>query len=260
MRCWPGTPKKLRAEAPNFRLSLVHKRPMPRAAKAIAAGTSLEAWEVQRDGLEDLAPLLLDAHGRLRVVAAAELEGSTPQARLRSGVTHGIYGFVTQELVDWLSTFIAGRSAVEIGAGHGQLAAALGIPATDNRQQEEPAVRAHYAALGQPTVRYGDNVEKLDAMAAIAQHRPEVVVASWVTHVFRAERPEAAGSVSGVDEEAVIRNCEAYVLIGNTHVHRHKSIWSLPHELFTPPWLYSRAVNGSPDFITVWKRSGLSSP
>jgi len=116
----------------------------------IAAGTSLEAWEVERDELEDLAPLLLDAQGQLRVVAAADLERSTPQARLRFGVTHGIYGFLTQELVNWLDALIAGRSAIEIGAGHGQLAVALGIPATDNRQQDEPEVRAHYPPWASP--------------------------------------------------------------------------------------------------------------
>lgn len=230
---------------------------MPRAAKVIGAGTSLEAWDIDEQGQEDLTPLLLDAQGRLRVVGAAELERTTAQARLRFGVMHGIYGLLTHELVAWLAGFIGGRSAIEIGAGHGQLAAALGIPATDNRQQEEPAVRTHYAALGQPTVRYGDHVQKLDALAAIAHYRPQVVIASWVTHLFQPDRAEAGGSTSGVNEEAVIRACDAYVLIGNTHVHRNKSIWSLPHELMTPDWLYSRAVNGSPDFIAVWRRSNL---
>lgn len=211
---------------------------MPRAARVIGAGTSLEAWDIDEHGQEDLTPLLLNAQGHLKMVPAAELARSTAQARLRFGVTHGIYGLLTHELVAWLKAFIAGRPAIEIGAGHGQLAAALGIPATDNRQQEEPAVRAHYAALGQPTVRYGDHVQKLDAMEAIAEHQPHVVVASWVTHLFRPDCPEAGGSTSGVDEEAVIRACDAYVVIGNTHVHRHKSIWSLPHELLTPDWLY----------------------
>lgn len=221
---------------------------------SIAAGTSLEAWRLEGQ-VEDLTPLLLDQNGQLQVVGAAVLARSTPESRLRFGVTHGIYGLLTHELVNWLRVFIAGRSAIEIGAGTGQLAAALGIPATDNRQQEEPAIRAHYAALGQPTVRYGDHVEKLDALSAVARHRPQVVIASWVTHLFRPENPGAGGSTSGIDEEALIHACEAYVLIGNTHVHRHKSIWALPHELFTPPWLYSRAVNGSPDFIAIWQRS-----
>ncbi|RYF58276.1 MAG: hypothetical protein EOO27_13030 [Comamonadaceae bacterium] len=232
----------------------MRNRPNLSSARVIAAGSSLEAWQVDPRTAADLSPLLLDERGRLKAVPASELERTTAQARLRFGVTHGIYGFLTHELVVFLREFIAGRSAIEIGAGHGQLAAAIDIPATDNRQQEHPEVQAHYAALGQPTVRYGDHVQKLDALAAIEVHRPQVVIASWVTHLYRPESPDAGGSVSGVDEEALIRSCEAYVLIGNTHVHRNKSIWSLPHELMTPPWLYSRAINGTPDFIAIWRR------
>lgn len=229
----------------------------PRSPKVIAPGTPHEAWEIDPHDGENLAACLLDDQGQLRVVPAAQLASSSAQARLHFGVTHGIYGFVTLELVQHLQTIIAGRSAIEIGAGHGRLAAALGIPATDNRQQEEPALREYYAALGQPTVRYGDEVQKLDAAAAIAHHQPQVVVASWVTHRFLPDRPEAGGSTSGVDEEAVIQACETYIVIGNTHVHRHKPIWLLPHDLIKPPWLFSRAVNGSPDFIAVWERARM---
>lgn len=213
----------------------------------------MEAWKIDVSGLEDLAPLLMDEYGKLQAVPAQTLARTSPQARLRFGVMHGIYGFLTHELIDWLRAEIGGRSAIEIGAGHGEIAAALGIPATDNRQQEKPSVRAHYAARGQPTVRYGRHVEKLDAMQAIERYRPQVVLASWVTHRYRADQPAYGGSESGIDEEAVIQACDTYILIGNTHVHRHKSIWALPHQRWTPPWLFSRAINGSPDFIAVWR-------
>jgi hypothetical protein len=223
--------------------------------RVLAASTPLEAWVIDTADKTDLTPILLDKLGRLKVVPSALLQGTTREQRLRFGVIHGFYGFLTEELMNWLREFIDGRTAIEIGAGHGQLAAALGIPATDNRQQEQPDVRDYYRALGQPTVRYGDNVQRLEAMEAIDHHKPEVVVASWVTHRYSAARPRAGGSSSGIDEEAVIRSCDAYVLIGNSHVHRHKPIWSLPHELLTPPWLYSRAINGSPDFIAIWRRT-----
>ena len=111
-----------------------------------------------------------------------------------------------------------------------------------------------YRALGQPTVPYGDHVEKLDAAAALATYRPQVVIACWVTHRFEAHRPEAGGSVTGVDEAAIIAACEEYIVIGNERVHAGKPIWSLPHEKLTPPWLYSRAVNGSADFVAIWRQ------
>jgi hypothetical protein len=109
-----------------------------------------------------LSRRLLDDRGRLLVVQAREWETTTPEERLHFGVRHGFYGFPALELVDFLRTRIAGRSAIEIGAGPGVLAQALGIPATDNHQQEDQTIRA----LGQPTVPYGDHVQKLDAAAA----------------------------------------------------------------------------------------------
>lgn len=100
---------------------------------------TLQAWHIDPARTRDLAPRLLDAAGAPRVVPAAALANTTPEERLRFGVEHGIYAFPTEELVAFLRDLIGGRSAIEIGAGHGRLAAALGIPATDNRQREGPA-------------------------------------------------------------------------------------------------------------------------
>lgn len=205
--------------------------------------------------VRDISGLLLDEQGCLRVVPSRVLEGTKPQERLLFGVRHGLYGFPTEELCAFLQARIGGRRAIEIGSGHGVLAKALAIPATDNRQQEDEGIKAHYAALCQPTVPYGGHVEKLDAAAAVEKYRPEVVVACWVTHRFDPARRHAGGSATGVDEAAIVAACDEYIFVGNAHVHAHKPIWSLPHEKLTPPWLYSRAVNGSPDFIGIWRRS-----
>ncbi|PZP94151.1 MAG: hypothetical protein DI587_26315 [Variovorax paradoxus] len=205
--------------------------------------------------VRDIAPSLLDEHGTLCVVPASVLSATTAQERLVLGLRHGLYSYPTEELVAFLRERIGGRRAIEIGAGNGVLAKALGIPATDNRQQEEAEFRAYYAARDQATVQYGDHVEKIDAAAAVKKHQPQVVVASWVTHRYDPRRPRAGGSVTGVDEEDIIQSCEEYIFVGNEQVHEHKSIWSLPHEKLTPPWLYSRAVNGSPNFIAFWRRN-----
>lgn len=204
--------------------------------------------------VRDILGMLLDEQRCLRVVPARILEGTTPQERLLFGVRHGVYSFPTVDLCSFLRSHIRGRRAIEIGSGHGALARALAIPATDNRQQEDEGMKAHYAALRQPTVPYGEHVEKLDATAAVEKYRPDVVIGCWVTHRFDPGRPHAGGSTSGVDEAAIIAACDEYIFVGNEHVHAHKPIWSLPHEKLTPPWLYSRAVNGSRDFIGIWRR------
>lgn len=208
----------------------------------------------RQNPIRDIAPLLLDEKQRLKPVPASLLAQTTVLERASFGVRHGVYGLLTDELILWLQRFISGRSAIEIGAGHGRLAATLGIPATDNRQQEDPPLRAYYALLGQAVVRYGENVEKLAAEEAVKKYSPSVVVASWVTHRFDPSREASGGNAEGVREEFIVANCDAYVFIGNKQVHANKSIWSLKHDLITPPWLYSRAHNGSPDFIAVWSR------
>jgi hypothetical protein len=168
------------------------------------------------------------------------------------GTRHGLYGLPTEELVTWLKTVTGDRTAIEIGAGHGALAAAIGIPATDNRQQEEPAVVAYYAAIRQPAIQYGLDVEKLTAAEAVTKYRPQVVIASWVTHKYREDRHDAGGNMFGVVEEDIIDACETYIFIGNRKVHALKSIWTRPHRVIEPDWLFSRASNGSPDFIATW--------
>lgn len=205
--------------------------------------------------IRDLTPDILAAPGRPRILPASYYRTTTMDERAVFAHRHGIYGLPTVELIEWVKGVIGGRSAIEIGAGHGGLAAALGIPATDNRMQEHPLIRAHYAATRQPVVIYGDNVEPLDAQAAVAKYRPQVVVASWVTHVYSKDRDEAEGNMFGVDEDAILDAVDTYIFIGNTQVHAPKTIWSRPHKRHEPDWVYSRAVNGSPDFVAVWDKA-----
>lgn len=212
----------------------------------------MQAFVIDSTNLRDLAPDALASPGRPRIMPASYYRSTSASERAAFGVRNGIYGLPTQELVDWIHERLGDRSAIEIGAGHGALAAALDIPATDSRQQEDPAIAERLAAFNQPVVQYGAHVEKLDALAAIAKYQPQVVIASWVTHKYLPARHEAGGNQDGVDEEAVIAACDAYIFVGNTRVHAPKSIWSLPHTRIEPDWLFSRAYNGSPEFISVW--------
>ena len=114
--------------------------------------------------IRDLAPEALDSSGRLRVLPAAFWAQTTRDERALFGHRHGLYGFPTVELVEHLRELIGGRAAIEIGSGHGVLADALGIPATDSRQQEREPYRSAILAAGQPTVPYGPNVIDCHAM------------------------------------------------------------------------------------------------
>lgn len=190
--------------------------------------------------------------GRPRIMPADFYRCTSTNERALIGSRNALYNLPTIELVDWLKAEIGQRSAIEIGAAHGALAGALGIAATDNCMQADPAIAALYAATGQKVITYGPNVFRMAADEAIDYYKPQVVVASWVTHKWREERHEAGGNAVGVDEEAVIDAVESYIFIGNEQVHRNKSIWSRPHRIIYPDWLYSRAHNGSRDFIAVW--------
>jgi hypothetical protein len=188
------------------------------------------------------------------ILPASAYASTTAPERAFLGLRTGSYGFVTTELVDWLKTRIAGRHAIEIGSGNGALALALRIPATDSMMQDDPAIAGLYAKMGQPTVPYGENVRRINALDAVTHYKPKVVIANWVTHLYKPSRHNHGGNMWGVNEERIIKSCEEYIFIGNETVHAGKSIWKLPHEIIYPDWLYSRALNGSRNFISVWRR------
>ena len=213
----------------------------------------MKTFMIDTHGLRDLGKEALGPDGRLRVMPAAFWAGTTPEERGAFGVRNGLYSFPTVELVQRLREIINGRTTIEVGAGHGVLAQALGIVATDSYQQAMPKYRALYEAMQQPIVPYGPNVEKLDALAAISMHKPQVVIGCWVTHRYDPRRPFAGGNEAGFDEEWILDNCETYVVVGNTKVHEGKAIWSRPHVIEHPSYVVSRALNGSPDFIAVWQ-------
>lgn len=212
---------------------------------------------INPNSVRDIAPNVLDQDGQLKLLPASYWQSTSPVERLYFGVRHGLYCFPTVELIDWLRTYIGDRLAIEVGSGRGHLARALGITGTDNWLQARPDVAQFYASIGQPVVTYGEDVEKLDALEAAEKHKPDVIIAAWLTHKFDPLRAAAGGNEFGVDEADLIQNCDEYVFIGNAKVHAGKSIWALPHDIYYPEWLYSRAANGTPDFIAVWKKAKL---
>lgn len=198
---------------------------------------------------------MTDQNGILRLRPAAEYD-DIPLDSLRLWChLSARYGLPTAELVAWLREFIGDRKAIEIGSGAGDLAYHLGIPATDNRQQEWPDVAAHYRATRQPTISYPDWVRKYDAIDAVLALKPQIVIGSWVTHWINPNRPPppGGGNMYGVKEHALLALGVTYVVIGNLAVHQHKPILGMPHEEYRLPFLRSRAANRDLERVWVWR-------
>jgi len=167
---------------------------------------------------------------------------------------HARYGLPTHELVEFLQRYIGTRRTIEIGAGHGDLAYHLNIPATDNWSQTFPDVKLFYALTRQPVIQYPERVENLDATAAIEKYKPEVVIASWVTQRINAHEPPppGGGSVYGVDEDQIIASGRTYMLIGNLAIHGTKLIMRHPHRQLILRFIRSRSAQPELNRIWIW--------
>jgi len=212
----------------------------------------MTVFEVDRDTPMPAIPL---KGGMLPLLPAAFYD-SFPQDSLWLWChTNARYGLPTVELVEWLQEKIAGRKAIEVGAGSGDLAHHLGIQPTDNRMQEWPHIRAHYAGLRQPVIQYGDRVASYDALDAVDFYKPEVVIASWVTEWIDPflPPPPHGGNAWGVKEDRIVAQCD-YILIGNAAVHGKKKIMEMPHEEHALPFLRSRAFDQSLDRMWIWRK------
>lgn len=194
---------------------------------------------------------LVHFDGTLRVLPAKEL-ADVPWVTLRYWChARGVYGLPTTELVDYVRDLIGDRTAIEIGAGNGALGRALDIPRTDSRLQEHPRIARAYAAAGQPTVQYGRDVEKLDALSAVRQYSPDVVVGSWITQRWRPG--DGVGNQFGVDEGALLEQVDCYILQGSLTAHNpeNKRIRSRPHRVVRESWVLGRAAPGN-NVLFVW--------
>lgn len=205
-------------------------------------------------GVRDISADVLGEDKRLKILPAATWHEFTSLEQMKFCVLNGYYTIPTTELVDRLREIIRGRPAIEIGSGNGVLAEALGIPATDNKQQDRLEIKAVYAAQGQPTINYGPNVIEMDANAAVKHYKPEVVIGCWVTHRYEMRRHERGGNADGVDFGPIFRKTKTFVLVGNRKVHRQHPIWEHRPLVDEASYLISRSGNGTKDFIAVLNR------
>lgn len=166
---------------------------------------------------------------------------------------HAIYCLPTIELVEWIREQIDGKYTIEIGSGNGYLAKELGIKATDSFLQDRPDIQLKYKLMKQPTIKYGDNVQRMSANEAVKFYQPKIVLGVWVTHLYDFREHWREGNAYGIDEEHIVRNCSKYIFIGSEKTHKLKPIHNLNKTTYKPEWLVSRNCDDS-DVIWIWER------
>lgn len=205
---------------------------------------------IENHDVTHLDSMLLDNNGFCRVLPAAEVNAIDRNSfRLWCG-QRAIYLYPTLELIEHLTRFIAGRNAIEVGAGNGHLGNALGIQMTDSGMQTRPDIIAQYQAMGQACTCPPSSVDIIDAVDAVEKYQPQVVIASWLTHKW--EPGMSTGNMYGPDESEIIAGVENYVHIGNDTIHWEKPIWSIAHSKSYHPWIVSRAGAKEQDHVAIW--------
>ncbi len=166
---------------------------------------------------------------------------------------HAIYGIPSTELIELLGNEIGDKSqALEIGAGCG-IFDCLGIRQTDSYMQELPEIKLHYGMMGQPTIKYGADIEKIGANEAIIKYSPTVVFGSWITHKYDEKRHEIGGNAYGVVEEDILSNVSTYMVYGNHKTHGVKPILKEPHRIIKEDFMYSRSMSKEENSLYIWK-------
>jgi hypothetical protein len=219
-----------------------------------------EILSVSRDEALSLDSVSLDSvlldgsSNRMRLLPAAEYS-KYPHVFIRGWASlRARYTLPTIELVQWLNERIGTATALEVGAGMGDLGYYLGIPQSDSAMQSSDQMRAFYKLIMQATTDPPSTVMREDAVESVKKHRPDVVIASWLTQ--KQLEGESTGNPFGPDEEEILHHCKTYIHIGNDDTHGEKRILKHPHHVIRADWIVSRAARPANNNITVWKGWG----
>lgn len=211
----------------------------------------VEVCKLDLENIEDISSNLLMPNGKLMLRSYTYYEKISRPNLQYFCHKHARYGIPTVELINYIQSLIDGRSAIEIGAGNGDLGYHLRIPMTDSKIQDEPEVREYYKSVDQPTIDYPKDVEKLEALEAIQKYKPQVVVGSWLT-TFSPCVVDYNSSPYGIEEDQILNLVETYILIANLNVHGDKPILKEPHEEVVAPWIMSRSMNSENNRLFIW--------
>lgn len=191
------------------------------------------------------------------VIHPAKVIKSLPWDDLRLWMHYkAVYGVPTQELVQFLKEEIGNLSAIEIGSGCTGLGRFLSIKMTDAKIQDKQAA-LYYAVMNQPTIKYPDDVEAIEALDAIEVYKPNVVIGSWITRWIDPSKPLPedgfGGNMYGVKEDILISKVDKYIHIGSEAIHSYK-LKLKPTRILKPDWLVSRGSVRKDDVIYIWEK------
>lgn len=209
----------------------------------------MEGKIIQKSDISQLEKKLYK-NGLLQVKSSKFYEKIPKEQLIYFAYVKGIYVFPTTELIDWLKKNSIGNM-IEIGAGHGAIGRSLGIPITDSRMQELPEVKSYYTFMGQPTIQYPKDVEKLEAMEAVKKYKPSTVFGGFITHKWIDGMED--GNMLGVNEEELIKHVDMYITVLNKNTHKTKPLLHIPHEEYYFTWLITRSEQEG-NRIAVWTR------
>ncbi len=208
----------------------------------------MQSSEINRI-VEQLDPLLLEGD-RLKLLPSSFYQQILPEKLRVWCRAKARYTLPTIELIEFLKQQIGERSAIELGAGNGDLGFHLGIAQTDSYCQDTPMMKLYYQSIGQTVTQPREDVERLEALDGIAHHKPQVAIASWLTQIYRPDCD--LGSEFGADEEQIIAQVEMYIHVGNRDSHGSKRILKKTHIEYVIPGLVTRANRPEENVIYVW--------
>lgn len=201
----------------------------------------------------DISGFLLRTDGKIRLIPYEEYNGFSWEDFRYFCHLYARYGIPTIELIDFLKKIIGNRVAIEIGAGSGDLGYHLGIHMTDSKLQEDPVIKETFEMNGQPTIKYPDDVEKIEALDAVIKYKPQVVVASWVT-TFSPFLTNYSSSPYGIKEKEILDLIDTYILVGHLNIHGDKPIMNMLHREINEPFILSRSSYRTKNRIFIWDK------
>jgi len=162
------------------------------------------------------------------------------------------YFLPTLESIGFIHSLIGDpKNCIEVGAGNGWLGYLLGVRMTDSWLQRKPEVAQIYEGSKQPTIEYGLDVEKLDAISAVKKYKPDTVIASWVSDLLNL----SWSNPYAIDEVEMMNHCRRYIFIGTRQQHHYKALiksWPKTKQ-YQGRGLLSRSKDDSQNLIWVFE-------
>lgn len=202
----------------------------------------------------------------MNIISAKEMQALDQNALLYYAYLHGVYNFVTTDLLDFIRNIeVDGRSInfyakmgapfcekaiIEICAGLGVLGRGLNIPCTDSYMQADPELAKRYNEMEQPPIVYPAHVLKMEANEAVKHFEPIIVVGSYCTPKYNLLVDKNMGSMLGWDVKRLLSSVDVFIHVGakwhavllGKHIAKTMNRHRNQVDLMELPFLFNRAA------------------